>query len=274
MGRKARRTQSHGRRAKNAQPTRIAEVFMTIEAAAQILAEARRLGKRLVNLPPALRPGSIEDAYAIQTAVAQRLGPVGGWKVGAESDGSILVAPIPAAYIHRQDVAPPVPAPARLEAEFAVLIGKDLPAGPFQAADMPAAVAQAHVVIEVLEHRFIDRAAVSALTALADGNGNGRVIIGDLVSGWRDLDLAALDVRLAGAAGSPGADTARLWGLLAALADHAARTMGGLTAGQIVITGARAGPITLPAGPAAASINGVAHVRVTVGAGDATPPPP
>src|SRR5579862_3875676 len=50
--------------------------------AARLLIEAHRTGRPIDRLPEALRPVTIEDAYAIQDHVTAALGAIGGWKVG------------------------------------------------------------------------------------------------------------------------------------------------------------------------------------------------
>ncbi len=238
--------------------------------AAEILGPARRDGAKLAELPEALWPRTLDQAYAIQDEFAAWLGPVGGWKVGAEPDGSVRIAPIPAACLHAQPAA--IAAPARLEVELALRIGADLPArgAPYGAAELDAAIAAAHVVIEVLGSRFAAPDAVSRLSFLADGNGNDSVVIGDEIANWRALELTRLSVALtvdgtAAAQAGPGAGREQVLALLTALANHAVQHGGGLRAGQIVITGARLGPVAVAAGRIAIGrING-AEVRVTVG---------
>ncbi len=240
--------------------------------AAELLAGARLGGTRLVDLPAALRPTTLAEAYAIQNALAALLGPVGGWKVGAAPGGGILVAPIPAAFIHRQSAAPAIPAPARLEVELALMLNADLPGRgePYDALEVASALEPAHVVLEVLGHRFVAQETVSALTYLADGNGNAAVIVGDAIPGWRGLDLARLEVALsidgvAQTSRGQGDGSEAVLDLLTGLANHAARHIGGLRAGQVVITGARLGPVAVAGGSVEASVNGAFHVGARVG---------
>jgi hypothetical protein len=54
------------------------------ERAAQVLITARARRSVLPTLPDDVRPRSAADAYAIQDAVADAIGPIGGWKVGAK----------------------------------------------------------------------------------------------------------------------------------------------------------------------------------------------
>lgn len=239
--------------------------------AAEMLAAARRDGTLIAELAEPLRPRTLDEAYAMQDQVAALLGPVGGWKVGAEPDGSTRVAPVPAAYVHPHATAPAFPAGARLEVELAFRIGADLPksATPYTAQHLDRAIAAAHVIIEVLGSRFENPDAVSRPSFLADGNGNAAIIIGDEISHWRSLDLSALTVALEAngatlAQATQGAALPQVLHLLATLANHAAKHAGGLRAGQIIITGARAGPATAPPGQATGSINGDAEVQIEI----------
>src|SRR3546814_5093908 len=51
-------------------------------------------------LPEYCRPATTAQAYAIQDAVADLLGPVGGWKVGAKGpDAQPNCAPLPATHV-------------------------------------------------------------------------------------------------------------------------------------------------------------------------------
>ena len=243
-----------------------------VRQAAALLAAARRDGVKLDDLPAELRPRDLDEAYAIQDAFVGLIGPIGGWKVGAAPGGGVLVAPIADAFIHRQAAAPVVPAPARLEVELAVTLAADLPArgAPYLAADMAPVIAAAYVVIEILGHRFVAQDNVSALTYLADGNGNAGVIVGDAIASWRSLDLARLDVALSVGGFTRGRRDQgdggdALMDLLGSLANHSARHAGGLRAGQVVITGARFGPVAVAGGVVEGSINGTSKVTAKVG---------
>jgi hypothetical protein len=57
-------------------------IAKTALAAAELLIEARKSGP-INDLPDNCRPTNIGDVYAIHDAVAAKLGPVLGWKVGA-----------------------------------------------------------------------------------------------------------------------------------------------------------------------------------------------
>jgi 2-keto-4-pentenoate hydratase len=64
---------------------------------------------------------------------------------------------------------------------------------------------------------------------------------------------------------SSGAPFPRVLDMLVALANHAAAHTGGLKAGQVIITGARVGPVAIePGSRAVGSINGQAEVVLKV----------
>lgn len=233
--------------------------------AASILAEARRNGTKIAVLPGPARPRTIGQAYAIQDQTARLCAPVGGWKASFEADGkTATVAPVAQADVFA-GAGLAMPGPLQLEVEFAVKLIADLPANaaPFDAATMDRAIGPAFVVFEILGSRFADRNAISPFEFLADGNGNAAIVIGEEIADWRRLDLATLDVRLRvddaehSRKTSGGAPAGQVLDLLAALANHAAEHIGGLKAGQVIITGARVGPVAIAARRVATgSING------------------
>ena len=67
-----------------------------LHQAAEMLLEARRTVQPIDDLPPALRPRTLEEAYYVQDLMLDALGTAGGWKVGAASpDGTPFYAPCP-----------------------------------------------------------------------------------------------------------------------------------------------------------------------------------
>jgi len=241
--------------------------------AATILIEARRNKLKIADLPEQAQPATIEDGYAIQDEIAMLSPSVGGWKASFEPDGETArVAPVAAEYVLSSETAASLPGPVRVEVEFAVKLIADLPqnAAPFDCAAVDKAIGPALVVFEILGTRFADRKMVSPHAYLADGNGNDAIVTGEEIANWRALDLALLDVRLhvngdeAGQS-QAGAPFNRVLDLITALANHAALHLGGLKAGQVIITGARVGPVLIEArSVAVGSINGQANVAVKI----------
>jgi 2-keto-4-pentenoate hydratase len=152
-------------------------------AAANLLLDARRTGDRLTKLPAELRPTNAEEIDAIQDALAQAYGEIGGWKIGAANlQATPSFAPMPAAWI----------APSGsllsgnrwryrgLEAEIAFLVGEDLPprATPYSREEVLAAMGSCHPAIEVLETAFADPVDGANPSVLADLQRNGGFIYG------------------------------------------------------------------------------------------------
>lgn len=224
-------------------------------AAAAILLKARRNSAPVDDLPEACRPGSAEEAYAVQQAVARQLGAVGGWKVGAPApDAEPMYAPIFASLV--------LPSPARfpatmlrlfgIEAEIAFRFARAIPAGGDRAAVL-AAVGSVHPVIEVVESRFTDFRKADKWSVLADNQSNGALVYGPAIADWQTIDLARPPVRVlfdgAEAArcttGNSGGDPIRL---LVAQANHAMSRGTPIEAGQIVTTGSTTGMAFAKAG--------------------------
>src|ERR1700753_4350054 len=98
-------------------------------SAAGMLLDARRTNTPIDDLPAAVRPVTLDEAYYVQDRLALAYGEIGGWKVGAPSaNATPMFAPMPRAWIapnhallggrHRY---------RGLEAEIAFLIAEDLP---------------------------------------------------------------------------------------------------------------------------------------------------
>lgn len=228
----------------------------SIDEAARQLSDAWSTGQQIIDLPEGLKPESWDDVYRIQDAtIARRGSAIGAWKVAPVDRGSgRICVPIPADLIHVSPATITASAFAPLiEVEVAARLGRDLPgsAGPYTAADMAEAVAALHLAVEVAGSRFVDRKAVGQMTAVADLGMNAGIVIGPALADWRAVEVGGLAARLtageAEVATSPGGwTTAEMLEALADLANHAARRTGGLKAGQVVITGARIGPVETP----------------------------
>src|ERR1700677_4557936 len=130
--------------------------------AAEILLEARRELTPIVELPEALKPHTLEEAYALQDIMAEAVGPIGGWKVGAPSpEATPLFSAMPfwggygSSGVHVTDSFRRL---RGVEAEIAFLLGQDLPVReqPYSQDEVRAAIASAHPAIELLESAFVD----------------------------------------------------------------------------------------------------------------------
>jgi 2-keto-4-pentenoate hydratase len=239
--------------------------------AAALLLQARASGTLLPGLPEALAPRTAAAAYAVQQCLMERLGEIGGWKVGAPGPAAAPnCAPMPAGGIHHTPAVLPAAqfAAPFIESEIAFLLSADLPArdAPYTAAEVEAAIASCHPAIEVVQSRFADPDAAGALANLADLIRHGAFIYGDAVEGWQSLDFPSLAVTqtIEGGPtreglGNPAGDMLRL---MVWLANEGAVWAGGLRAGQIVTCGSWTGMTLAGRGEVVTAFAGVAPVTL------------
>ena len=213
-----------------------------------IIAARNDLSKRLADVPQAMRPTSVDAAYAVQHKVAASFGEIGGWKVGAPG-GTRVCGALPASGV--------APSPARLsaavnpyrgiEAEVAFRMKADLPprATPYTRAEVVAAIGTMHPAIEVLETRFLDPDKFDLLTNLADTQSHGGFIYGPGTLNWQGIDLTTMkcEQHVDGALqkdkiGYPFGD---ILNMMEWLANVGAVWAGGLKAGQFVTCGSWTG---------------------------------
>ncbi|RZL12015.1 MAG: 2-keto-4-pentenoate hydratase [Rubrivivax sp.] len=235
-----------------------------IDEAAEVLASRRVSGQQGPRLPDACRPTDLASALAIQAAVLARLGDaVGAWKCGSPAPGRVVVAPILASTVHHAGLEGsgtdcPVWARkghARVEPELAFVLGRDLPPreAPYTADDVLAAVASAHLALELIDSRYADRGGVSFEENLADGLVNQGLLLGPAVELAKARHAAMLRITIR--QGIDGELLSKHDGRhpdgapcdpLVWLANHLRTAGDGLRAGQAVITGSYAGSFELP----------------------------
>jgi len=227
----------------------------------------------MANPPAELVPTSLADAYAIQNEIVAAIGPAGAWKVTPmPADGEPNCSPILARNVHpdgatlRSATLPGL----SIEVEVAVTIGQALPgkAGGYAPDDVKAAVASLHVVLEVLGSRFHERTAAPRLAGMADLMNNGAVITGPAVAAtdWPEFGQQALSLSFDGVeqqTTAAGETTENILAALTWLANHAAGRGLPLKAGDVVITGARLGPIPFARGTVVAEAPGLGKVSAT-----------
>ena len=223
--------------------------------AASLLLQSRRDGTPLVAIPPGFEPTTLAEAYAVQDATLRELGGVGAWKVAGKPGAEPRCAALPARDVHTSGVTLPVPRRGcEVEVEVGFVIDRDLPdrGASYTEEDVLGAIRSAHLAIEILASRFVDRRALPPFSPIADLQSNAAVVLGPAAADWRAIDFANL--RLSLRHGSELVDLAqRNDGLpatlpvLAWLANHAVARRAGLRAGDVVITGARLGPVALGA---------------------------
>lgn len=242
-----------------------------VERAASLLIEGRR--ERCQAEPFASGPASADDAYAVQDAVARRLGPLGGWKVGAKAPGETPnAAPLLA------DLVRPSPAnwPASslhmigIEAELAFRLGRNIDPrnNPLTRDEIWASVASVHAAIEIVDTRLSDWRHADRLWVLADNQSNGGFVYSPEGISLSDQPLAEAPVRVAidgriaaeGRGGNPAGDPR--W-LVEWLVNHCAQQRGGLRAGMFVTTGSYTGMLFVePGASIEATFDGIGGVMV------------
>lgn len=246
-----------------------------IQTAAQALATRRLTGRVGGALPDPCRPTTLSDALAVQEAVsaelAQRAGErVVGWKCGLPGADTWVLAPLYASTLYRDDDSagdgsdpPPAGWPVwtqqgqvKVEPELAFVLGRDLPprAQPYEVEEVLAAIASAHLALELIDNRYDEQAPVHFADRLADGLVNQGLWLGpaiDLASACAaqvlDITVAAdAQALLAQHGAHPAGEPARplYW-----LAEFLRGRGQGLRAGQVVITGTYAGAPWVPVGP-------------------------
>lgn len=234
-----------------------------LRSAAELLLTARRTASPIADLPAALQPTSIEEAYLVQDTLARALEPAGprSWKVGAPApDATPLFAPMISAWIAEDAsmLGNPRHRLRGLEAEISFLIGKDLPlrAQPYSREEITAAVASCHPAIEELESGLAVPAQAARLSMIADLQTHGGFVHGPAVPAWQQIDFSTETVTLSvdsvvmverTASNTAGTDLLRL---LLYLANEGASRTGGLKRGSWVTTGSWTGNTFAAAGSA------------------------
>ncbi len=242
------------------------------QAAAEAIAAQRAADGWVRPLGPALAPADAAEGYAIQAACARRAGcwPPAGFKVGATAATMQLHLGIrtPAAgYLDPASLHPSGCESAfatwrnpGVEAEIALRLGADLPAGEHPPDRIAEAVAEVFAAIEIVENRYEGGVAIGTPMLIADRFFHAAAVLGRPAAGWpasrlagRDLALVRGRLLIDGAVFAEGTGADLLGHPLAVLrwlaASPAAMAFGGLRAGQVVLCGS----VTVPAwlsGPA------------------------
>lgn len=219
-------------------------------SAAGMLLDARRTNVPIDDLPAALQPVTLDEAYFVQDRLALAYGEIGGWKVGAPTaDATPSFAPMPLAWIAANDAELEGKHRFRgLEAEIAFLMAKDLPPreNAYSRDEVVAAIASCHPAIEVIESGLTDPTKAAKLSMIADLQMHGAFVYGAAVANWQKIDFSTEHVTLAVdgvvRVERTGSNTSGdLMRLLPWLANAGAVRTGGLKAGQWITTGSWTG---------------------------------
>lgn len=227
-----------------------------IAGAGALLADIRR-GRRepCPGLPEGLSPADIAEAEAMQLATYAALGwSIAGWKVG-RTRSQPIACPLPDATMAPATEAPlHLPTGCAMELEVALRLRQGLDATMLAAlkpADLPA-IADAVILFEFCESRFIDHRKASDLEKLADCVTNGSCAFGPATGAWAWPDVETLEMRLsvdgievarhAGPHGAvPLAELVTAWRDRCLAIGHLPR------AGEVITLGSQTGMLPVPA---------------------------
>jgi len=238
---------------KETQPTRA-------ERAARLLLDAHRRKAHFAPLPPELMPHGADAAYDIQDELVARksedFGPVAGWKIALTTPqmrAMVGVNDSIGGTLHRGQMQK---SPGRVRAadyghlivefEVGVLLAEDLPAAdaPYTRERVAQAVGAVMPALEIADDWNADYKTLAqhALQLAADNAWNEGAVLGEPVTDWQGIDLAAIR----GVATINGKPVGEGYGRdamghpfesVAWVANHLARRGRGLWRGAVVITG-------------------------------------
>ena len=199
-----------------------------------------------------LRPKDAAAAYALQDALLRRIGPIGGWKVGAKSaTAEPTCAPMPASGILPTGSSLQlIPSSLRgIELEVALRVRRDIGDSlqEIDALTLDDLFDAVFPAIEVVETRLADFIDADPYSKLADLSSHGALVVGPAASvkpGEVQLPNLRAILTFDGQSvadtigGNPAVDLLRLtrW-----LASHCVQRGSPLRKGQIVTTGSCTG---------------------------------
>jgi 2-keto-4-pentenoate hydratase len=251
------------------------------ESIARHVWDARRARQDYANLPDALAPASIAEAYAAQEAywrLAEPVyGPVAGVKVATTTKvmqqlmgithpcgGAIFSKTIhqsPARIAKAEFVN------LRVESEIALQLAADMPAGraPWTAGSVVPFVAGAMAAYELIEDRNAVYAETKAASMIADNCWNGGVVLGPMkaVTPREIVGVRGRQTINGAATGEGNAEDP--YATLAWLANLLAERQRDLRAGMVVITGSIVPTFSISAGDCARfAVEGLGEVVLDV----------
>jgi 2-keto-4-pentenoate hydratase len=234
--------------------------------AASILVESHLKNELLDDLPADCKATSVEEALEIQIAIlnhpdVQHV----GWKVALTNKAGQINAgvtepsygPLFEQFIHQSGhaFANGAACLGGIECEFAVRLGKDLPASgaPYTMEQGADAIATMHPAIEITGMRFKTRPTLGRPGSTMDFSGNFACIFGEGRSDWHTFDLPNHGVKhiVDGTVVAKSTGAFVLGNPLNSicwLANKLATRGMSLKAGDWIITGAATGPIPVDPG--------------------------
>lgn len=252
------------------------------EGAARWIADQHERRATFQNLPAALKPPSVDDAYAAQEALQRlwsaKLGPLAGAKIATTTKvmqqlmgidhpcgGGIFQSRIHTspARVAKSDYVNLV-----IECELALRLVIDLPKRdkPWTRDNVRLAISTAIPAFELIEDRHAVYKETSALTLIADNAWNAGIVLGRPVTVPASTPLDGIGGTVVVNGGEPrSGKTDDPLGALAWLANLAADRGRPLKAGQVVITGSVVPTFPVKAGDQIKfSLDGLGDVQLTV----------
>jgi len=241
-----------------------------VEEVTAALVAARRSGRPFVA-EGVTAPGSLDEAYAVQDAVAAAMFPGArptAWKVGAPSaDVEPTATPLYAVLRSPARWTTPPIVELTIEAEVGFRLACDVAPAEAESVPLEDAFDQVHATIEVCDARLSNYRAAPPLWKLADSQVNAGLVIGTgrpsaEVGDYRSIRC---EVRIDDKLAFDGTGTHVLGDprvLLRWWLQHAARRST-LRAGDVVTTGTWCGMLNAPAGATLiARMHGIGEARV------------
>jgi 2-keto-4-pentenoate hydratase len=180
-----------------------------IDKAATLLANARRDNQIVAEIPQAIRPQTLAEAYAIQERLIELLDvKTDGWFCACTNEKvqSMLglyepyYARLLEGFVFKSGTTfkaadhPPIV----LECEFGFRLNRDLPSRqePYSQAEVESAVLTVHPTIEVVMGHLKDWPTQDVFSVIADNGTDGALVYGEGVQDWQSLNLKGTRVNL------------------------------------------------------------------------------
>lgn len=223
------------------------------KAAAQFIADAHKSRAIYQNLPEAIAPSTVDEAYAAQEALRELWTPIYGNLAGLKIATTTKVMQQlmgidhPCGGMIYEKRVHTSPASIKrgnyvnvvVECELAVRMSKDLPkkASPYRREEVRAAIGSVMPAFELIEDRKAVYKECKAYTLIADNAWNGGIVLGAPVTVPADKELNGLKGKLDMGKEKREGLTDDPMGALAWLATLASQRNRPLQAGMVVITG-------------------------------------
>lgn len=229
----------------------------------ELLRAARASGRLIDALPDGAALGTLDDAYAVASRLAEGRGAIGGWKIGATGARGQAMLGLNEPFfgrifsdtIHAHPARVRGPGPFAIEPEIGFIMARNLlpRADEYTVAEVSEAIGAIAPALEINRPSWRRPFEAGGLAIIADNGVNAGACVGEQRRDWRSFDLANLTVAIVADGGAPvqGVSSAVLGNPLTALTWLANALLGRgqcLKAGQVVLSGAMTPPIDVASG--------------------------